>query len=50
MNVYRVLVGEPQGKKLLGRHRHRWGDNIKIDLRISIVLTTCLCPSGLIEC
>jgi len=31
--VYRVLVGRPKGKRLLGRPRHRWEDNIKMDLR-----------------
>jgi len=31
--VYRVLVGKPEGKRPLGRPRHRWGDNIKIDLQ-----------------
>jgi hypothetical protein len=31
--VYRVLVGKPEGKRPLGRPRHRWEDNIKIDLR-----------------
>jgi hypothetical protein len=31
--VYRVLVGRPEGKKPLGRPRHRWEDNIKLDLR-----------------
>jgi hypothetical protein len=31
--VYRVLVGRPEGKKQLGRHRRRWEDNIKMDLR-----------------
>jgi hypothetical protein len=31
--VYRVLVGRPEGKRLLGRPRRRWEDNIKIDLR-----------------
>jgi hypothetical protein len=29
---YRVLVGKPEGKRRLGRPRHRWKDNIKIDL------------------
>jgi hypothetical protein len=24
--------GRPEGKRLLGRPRHRWGDNIKMDL------------------
>jgi hypothetical protein len=28
--VYRVLVGKPEGKRPLGRHRCRWEDNIKI--------------------
>jgi len=31
--VYRVLVGQPEGKRPLGRPRHRWEDNIKIDLQ-----------------
>jgi len=30
--VHRVLVGNPEGKRPLGRPRHRWEDNIKIDL------------------
>jgi len=29
--VHRVLVGEPEGKKPLGRPRRRWEDNIKMD-------------------
>jgi len=31
--VYRVLVGKPEGKRPLGRHRRKWGDNIKKDLQ-----------------
>jgi len=31
-DVYRVLVGKLEGKKPLGRPRHRWEDNIKMDL------------------
>ena len=27
--VYRVLVGKPEGKRPLGRLRHKWEDNIK---------------------
>jgi hypothetical protein len=27
-----VLVGRPEGKRLLGRPTHRWKDNIKMDL------------------
>ena len=30
--AYRVLVGKPEGKRPLGRPRHRWEDNIKMDL------------------
>jgi hypothetical protein len=32
-NLYRILVGKPEGKKPLIRSRHRWEDNIKMDLR-----------------
>jgi hypothetical protein len=31
-NVYRLLVGKPRGKRLLGRPRRGWIDNIKMDL------------------
>jgi hypothetical protein len=31
-NVYRVLVGKPEGKRPLGRPRRRWEDGIKMDL------------------
>ena len=30
--AYRVLVGEPEGKRPLERTRHKWEDNIKINL------------------
>jgi hypothetical protein len=32
-NAYRILVGKPEGTRPLGRPRHRWVDNIKMDLR-----------------
>jgi hypothetical protein len=32
-DVHRVLVGKPEGKRPLGRSRHRWEDNIKMDLQ-----------------
>jgi hypothetical protein len=32
-NVYRILVGNPEGKRPLGRPRHRWEDNIRMDVR-----------------
>jgi hypothetical protein len=31
-NVYRLLVGKPEGKRPLGRPRRRWIDNIKMNL------------------
>ena len=31
--IYRVLVGNPEGKGSLGRPRLRWQDNIKINLQ-----------------
>jgi hypothetical protein len=31
-NAYRVLVGKPEGKRPLGRPRHRWVDNVRMDL------------------
>jgi hypothetical protein len=30
-NAYRILVGKHEGKRSLGRRRHRWVDNIKIN-------------------
>ena len=32
-DVHRVLVGKPEGKRPLGRPRHRSEDNIKMDLQ-----------------
>jgi hypothetical protein len=32
-NAYRVLVKKREGRRPLGRPRHRWEDNIKVDLR-----------------
>jgi len=31
--VYRILVGKPEGKRPLGRPRHRWENNIEMDLK-----------------
>ena len=31
--VHRMLVGKPERKRSLGRHRRRWEDNIKMDLK-----------------
>jgi hypothetical protein len=30
--MYKVLVGKPEGKRLLERLRHRWEDGIRMDL------------------
>jgi hypothetical protein len=32
-NAYRTFVGNPEGKRQLGRPRSRWDDNIKIGPR-----------------
>jgi hypothetical protein len=32
--AYRILVGRPEGRRPLGRPRHRWEDNIKMDLQV----------------
>jgi hypothetical protein len=32
-NAYKILVRKPEGKRLLRRPRHRWEDNIGMDLR-----------------
>jgi hypothetical protein len=31
-NAYKLLVGKPEGKRALGRLRHGWIDNMKMDL------------------
>ena len=33
IGLLRVLVGNPEGKKPLGRPKSRWEDNIKIELQ-----------------
>jgi hypothetical protein len=30
--AFRALVGKPEGRRPLGRPRHKWEDNIKMDL------------------
>jgi hypothetical protein len=51
--VYRLLVGNPEGKRSLGRPRRRWVDNIKMDL-LEIgwdgVDWTCLAQESSCEC
>jgi hypothetical protein len=31
--IYKILTGNPTGNRPLGRLRHRWEDNIRIDLK-----------------
>jgi hypothetical protein len=33
VNAYRILVGKAEGKRPPGRPKHKWVDNIKMDLR-----------------
>jgi hypothetical protein len=33
-NAYKILVRKHEGKRTLGRPRHRWEDNIRIWLRL----------------
>jgi hypothetical protein len=32
-NAYQILVGKPEGKRPFRKPKHRWEDNIKIDLK-----------------
>jgi hypothetical protein len=32
-NAYRILVRKPEGKRPLRRFRHRWEDNVRMDLK-----------------
>jgi hypothetical protein len=32
-NACNIFVGKPEGKRRLGKHRRKWEDNIKMDLR-----------------
>jgi hypothetical protein len=39
-NLYRLLIGKPEGRRPLGRPRRRWIDNIKmapIEIGLSVV-------------
>jgi hypothetical protein len=35
-NVYRLLVGKPEGKRPLGRPRHKWIDNL-LEIGLNVV-------------
>jgi len=43
-SLYRVLVGKPEGKRPLGKPRHRWEDNIKMDLQEVAAWTGLIWP------
>jgi hypothetical protein len=32
-NTNKILIGKPEGKRLLGRPTRKWEDNIRMDLR-----------------
>jgi hypothetical protein len=32
-SAYRIFMRKPEGRRPLGKHRHRWEDNIKMDLQ-----------------
>jgi hypothetical protein len=45
-NAFEILTGKSEGNKSLGRPRHRWEDNIRIDLNRNRVLSCGLDSSG----
>ena len=43
---FKILTGKPTGKRPLGRHRHRWEDNIRMDLeKIGINVGNWVCSA-----
>jgi hypothetical protein len=32
-SAYKIVVGKPEGRRPLGRNRHRWEDNIRMGLK-----------------
>jgi hypothetical protein len=32
-SAYRAMVGRPEGRRLVGKPKHQWRDNIKMGLR-----------------
>jgi hypothetical protein len=42
-NMYRLLIGKPEGKRPLGRWKRRWMDNIKMDLlKVGLNVADCI--------
>jgi hypothetical protein len=46
-SVYKILIGKSEGKRILRRPRHRWEDNIIMDLRGNRVESYRVDASGL---
>jgi hypothetical protein len=42
--IYRGFVGKPEGKRPLGRSRHRWEDDIKMDLQEGTLVNDVMNP------
>ena len=32
-NSFKIVIGKPRGKRILGSFRRRWEDNIRMDLK-----------------
>jgi hypothetical protein len=43
-SAYKILATKPTEKRPLGRPRHRWEDNIRIDLKEMVINTRNCCP------
>jgi hypothetical protein len=39
-NAYKILVGKPERKRLLRRHRHRWQNDIKVERKLGTKVCT----------
>jgi hypothetical protein len=48
MNVYRIMVGTPEGKRPLGRPRRRWEDNIKMHVWTGLIWLRIWTNGGLL--
>jgi hypothetical protein len=40
-STYHILVGNPERKRPLGRHRRRWEDNIRMNLMEKVLVGRC---------
>ena len=48
-NVFKILKGKPTGKRLLGRPRRRWEDNIRMILKEICINTRNWVDSALVN-